>query len=313
MSGSLRDAWEYLAAELWEQLADFSTKDSGAPTDLFSDLFAAAYDFLSPRPTSTELEEARNIPDKARQRFLALKGIDFVSESAIVQFLEETHTVIVDYEIDGFDDFYRRLLLGAVDKFNLRYRLDEPFTLRYLLPGSFNNLYTEPHRLNSGNRDLAGLWSDFELAFDQYARTQTDSDLRTSIQRAANYLEGLAGVTNGNAGTLGQLCDSLSDWPHDKVKEAVKNLYGFCSDYPGIRHAGNPLHRRRQLDRRDSVAINVSLMALAAYLSKGLDQGTMLGTGAIGTMRPGLSASPLPRRNDSNGLIRKLLLKLRVL
>jgi hypothetical protein len=151
------------------------------------------------------------------------------------------------------------------------------------------------------------LWSDFEAAFDHYARIQGDSELRTSIAKTSNYLEGLASVTNGKAGTLGKLLDGLSDWPHDKVKEAVKNLYGFCSDYPGIRHAGTPTHKKRQLDRRDSVAINVSLMALAAYLSKGLDQGEMLGIGARGAIRGPVIALPSPSDGYTHSnLLRRL-------
>ncbi|MGH8531750.1 MAG: hypothetical protein ACREV1_03230, partial [Gammaproteobacteria bacterium] len=71
MSGSLRHAWEYLAAELWEPLADFSARDSAAPQDLFSDLFASVDEHLSPRPNDAELVEARNDPDKARHLFLA--------------------------------------------------------------------------------------------------------------------------------------------------------------------------------------------------------------------------------------------------
>ncbi len=312
MSGSLRHAWEYLAAELWEPLADYSAKDTAAPPDLFSDLFAAADEFLSPRPTDTELEEVRNAPNKAQLRFLALKGTDFASESAIVHFLEEAHDVITDYEIPDFADLYRRLLRDALRKFNLRYRLDEPFTLRFLLPGSFTNLYAELHRLNAGNPDLVGLWGDFESAFDQYARTQGDSDLRTSIARTSNYLEGLASATNGKAGTLGKLCDGLADWPHDKVKEAVKSLYSFCSDYPGIRHAGTPGNRRRQLDTRDSVAINVSLLALAAYLGNGLDHGQVLGTGPSGAVRPRKIVSPPARAGSGDGWFRRLLVKCRV-
>jgi hypothetical protein len=110
MSGSLRYAWEYLINELWEPLGNYSFRDVAAPTDLFSDLFVTAEEFLSPRLTKEELGEARNDPAKARSRFLALKGIDFDSESAIVYFLEEAHTVIVDYEIPGFEDLYLRLL-----------------------------------------------------------------------------------------------------------------------------------------------------------------------------------------------------------
>lgn len=88
MSGGLRDAWEYLSVELWEPLADYSTKDAGSPDDLFSDLLLAGDEFLSPRLSDTDLEEVRNDPGKARQSFLALKGTDFGSESAIVRFLE---------------------------------------------------------------------------------------------------------------------------------------------------------------------------------------------------------------------------------
>jgi hypothetical protein len=306
MSGGLRQAWQYLASELWERLADYSQKDAAAPPDLFSDLFAAADDFLAPRATDTELEEVRNDPQKARQRFLSLKGTDFASEAAIVHFIEEAQIVIADYDLPGFDDYYRRLLREVLIKFNLRYRIEDPFTLRFLLSGSFANLYTELHRLNSNDSHLSNLWNDFEAAFDHYARTQGDSELRTSIAKTSNYLEGLASATIGKPGTLGKLCDDLTDWPHEKVKDAVKSLYAFCSDYPGIRHAGTPSRRKRQLDRRDSVAINLSLVALAAYLSKGLDQGEMLGFGAGVTNRSRVVVAH-QQPTSQVGFIRRLL------
>lgn len=279
MSGSLRHAWEYLAAELWEPLADYSAKDAAAPPDLFSDLFAAADEFLSPRPTDTELEEARNDPDKARQRLLALKGTDFASESAIVYFLEAAHDVIADYEIPGFEGLYRRLLRDALRKFNLRYRLDEPFILRFLLPGSFTNLYAELHRLrlNATNGHLASLLADFEHAFDAYARNQSETNLKTCIHKASNFAEGLASATRGTAGTLGALCDQLADWPHEKVKESLQNLYKFCSDYPGIRHGGTPANARRTLASRDLTIASLLLVSFSGYLSRQIDEQVVLG------------------------------------
>jgi hypothetical protein len=123
------------------------------------------------------MEEARNNPDKARQRFVSLRGTDFASESDIVHFLEEANGVIADYDIPGLEDLYRRVLGHLLHKFNLRYRLDEPFTVRFLLPGSFGNLYAELHRLNTGNDHLSGLFIDFEKAFDRYARAQDPTDL----------------------------------------------------------------------------------------------------------------------------------------
>jgi hypothetical protein len=277
MSGGFRHAWEYFDEELWEPLASFSSQEAAAPMDLFSDLFVATDEFLSPRPTEAELAEAQNDPDRARQVFLGLKGTDFASESAIVQFLEAAHLVIQDYEMAGFEELYRRLLRNACRKFNLRYRLDEPFVLRYLLPGSFANLYAELHRLNGNSSHLAGLLADFEKAFDRYARTLDATDLKTCIAKASNYAEGLAGVTHGAAGTLGALCDQLTDWPHDKVKESLKNLYKFCSDYPGIRHAGDPTGVRRALGVRDVTLASLLLVSFSGYLSPIVNEQAVLG------------------------------------
>jgi hypothetical protein len=122
----------------------------------------AADEFLSPRLTIVELEEARNDPEKARERFFAVKGTDFASEFAIVRFLEEVRDVIADYDLPDFLEVYARLLSAALRKFNLRYRVDEPFTVRFLLPGSFTNLYVELQRMNASDSHLAGLPADFE-------------------------------------------------------------------------------------------------------------------------------------------------------
>jgi hypothetical protein len=176
-----------------------------------------------------------------------------------------------------FDDFYQQLLGSVLKKFNLRYRLEEPFVLRFLLPGSFNNLYDELQRLNSSNFYLGSLLADFEHAFDRYARTQDPTDLKTCIAKASNYAEGLASATRGVAGTLGALSDQLTDWPHDMVKEALKNLYRFCSDYPGIRHAGNPANARRALAARDATLASLLLVTFTGYLCPQLNEHLILG------------------------------------
>lgn len=277
MNGSFCQAWEYLASELWEQLADYSDREGTTVRDLFCDLFVAAEGFLSPRPTPNEVAEARNDPAKARSCFLALKGTDFYSESAVVLFLERIHAIIVDYEIPGFEDFYRQLLRNALQKFNLRYRLDEPFVIRFLLPGSFSNLYTDLQRVNAGNTHLSLLLTDFEKAFDRYARTQDPSDMRTCVAKANNYVEGLASTTQGTYTSLGNLCDQIRDWPHNKMREAVKNVYSFCSDMPGGRHGGNPRNMRRDIDGRDMTLICVLLLVSTVYLSPGWDEKAILG------------------------------------
>ncbi len=273
MIGSLRNHWEYTPEEIWEPLAALEN----SPPDLFNDLYGAADEFLA-LPTSDALsEEIRNNAAKAHDAFCALKGSDLRDETSIVEFLEAAYEVIVDYDVSGYAEFFKLRLREFIRKYNLRYRLDDPFKLRFLLPGSFTNLYSELQRLNTSNSHLSGLLQDFEHAFDRYARAQDPSDLKTCIAKASNYAEGLASATHGQPGTLGVLCNQIGDWPHDKVKEALQNLYKFCSDYPGIRHAGSPKGMRRNLSVKDSTLICLLLLGFAGYLSPSVDERSVLG------------------------------------
>lgn len=234
-------------------------------------------DSLAVGVPAQQLDVILNDDAKSRASFLALKGTDFASESTIVEFLESSHEVIADYDLPGYEDFFKRLLRDFLRKYNLRYRLDEPFIIRFLLPGSFSNLYAELHRLNAANPHLASLLTDFEHAFDIYVRSQNASDLRRCIATASNYAEGLASATHGQPGTLGAVCNQLTDWPHERMKEALQKLYGFCSDYPNIRHAGNPGSVLRPLGPRDATGLSVLLLAFSGYLSPHLDEQIVLG------------------------------------
>jgi len=87
-----------------------------------------------------------------------------------------------------------------------------------------------------------------------------------------NVLEAMSckypGVTQN---TIGAICNQLNTWPHEKIKEAMKSLYGFTCDYPGIRHAGTPAHALRIIDMRDMVAISILLAGFTPYLTDLLD------------------------------------------
>jgi hypothetical protein len=47
----------------------------------------------------------------------------------------------------------------------------------------------------------------------------------------------------------------------------MKNLYGFASDYPGIRHGGTPANAIRGIEMRDMVAISILLAGFTPYLA----------------------------------------------
>ena len=47
----------------------------------------------------------------------------------------------------------------------------------------------------------------------------------------------------------------------------MKNLYGFASDYPGIRHGGTPANALRAIEMRDLIAMSILLAGFTPYLS----------------------------------------------
>jgi hypothetical protein len=85
-------------------------------------------------------------------------------------------------------------------------------------------------------------------------------------------LEAIAATTDAvTTHTLGDMCNQLTSWPHATIKESLKRLYGFASDYPGIRHAGNPAGKLRGVETRDLAALSILLMGYAPYLSNSLE------------------------------------------
>jgi len=93
--------------------------------------------------------------------------------------------------------------------------LDPPFTLRFMLPGSFANLYDgTAARKTVVTVGLADRLTDFEKAFEplcSHARMTLTSDTASIWQ--SNYVEGLASVTSGIPAT-GNTLGALVKVPH---------------------------------------------------------------------------------------------------
>jgi len=129
MIGSLGNRWQFTWREVWAKLADLSA----ARPALFIQLFDCAEDFLNEMPRPVDYEVLRNDPAKARQAFRRLKGSDFKSEADTVGFLERAYTAIADLRSERLAERYERLIKNFLSRYNLRYRIVEPFKLRSLL------------------------------------------------------------------------------------------------------------------------------------------------------------------------------------
>lgn len=84
-------------------------------------------------------------------------------------------------------------------------------------------------------------------------------------------------MTCKKPGSLGDRCKEIKDWPHATIRDALTRLYGFCSDYPGIRHAGSPGGVLRDFAIRDKTLASLLLLSCSGYLSPAMDERVALG------------------------------------
>ncbi len=274
MRGEFIGVWSETWREIWQPLIDQTLGDEGdgVPEDVFCELYRALAPSLSPQPS---LEAVADIIDNPTQSLEAFKGTSsdcLAGERALVGFFESAHEALDDLGGDELSNRYFNLLEGFVEKFSLRYDLRRPCTLCPTLPGVFASLVRDLRVLTGQDAHLDSLMKDFENAVRDLRHDCSDGRIKTSIQKQVNLVEAIGRTAPGVTGTtLGTICNQVGTWPHDKLKEAMKDLYGFASDYPGIRHGGTPANALRAVDMRDMVAMSILLAGFTPYLSSALN------------------------------------------
>jgi len=196
-------------------------------------------------------------------------------EPSAIRLLERSFRVVEEYGGDALANRFYLLVEGFLQRFSLRYDLRRPFTLHPTLPGVFASLMRDLKTVSQNDADLEPIYHDFEEALRDLTAERSERLIKTCIQKQMNLLEALGQKTPGvTANTLGRICDQMTGngaWPHAGVSDAIKNLYRFACDYPGIRHAGTPASSLRAIEMKDMVAVSVLLAGFAPYLSHQLD------------------------------------------
>lgn len=258
------DSWP----EIWLPLVD----DEEVPEDIFCELYRDLAQALSPPLKAGELADIIGSPQHSRVALVVLSANDFTSERAVVSSLESVHATLYEFDGDELPNRYFNLLSSFIEKFNLRYDLRDPCNLYPTLPGVFASLMRDLRAIAKRDAHLDTLMNDLDSALSDLRYDTSDSRIRICIQRQINLLEALGAACPGvTARELGGICDQVTTWPHRAIKSSLKNLYGFASDYPGIRHGGNRESALRTIEMRDMVAISVLLAGFAPYLSKELN------------------------------------------
>jgi hypothetical protein len=293
MRGELIGVWSETWREIWLQLIDHE----GVPEDIFCELYRELAPALSLKPSVQDLADIIDNPARSRDAFEKTTTENLAGERALVTFFEAAHDALEELGGDQLTNRYFNLLAAFIEKFSLRYDLRRPCILCPTLPGMFTSLVRDLRALTGQDAHLDALMKDYEDAIRDLRFGCTDSRIRTCIGKQFMLLEGIGAVAPGvTKGTLGDMCDQLSSWPHSTIKEALKKLYGFASDYPGIRHGRSAKGALRTIEMRDMVAMSVLLTGFTPYLESRLSADAIFGgsathAGPIPTV-PGLATGP---------------------
>lgn len=278
MRGEFIGVWSETWREIWLPLIDHET----VPEDIFCELYRELAPALKARPSVEDLADIIDNPMQSRETFEKTSVNNFAGERALATFLEAAHSALDELGGDELSNRYFNLLEGFIDKFSLRYDLRRPCTLCPTLPGVFASLVRDLRVLTSQDAYLDALMKDFENAVRDLRHDCTDGRIKTCIQKQVNLLEAIGRTFPGVTGTtLGAICNQVGTWPHEKLKEAMKDLYSFTSDYPGIRHGGTPGSALRAVDMRDMVAMSILLFGFTPYLEHRLNASDIFGGGFV--------------------------------
>ncbi|MEW8050401.1 MAG: hypothetical protein AB2809_08495 [Candidatus Thiodiazotropha sp.] len=245
------------------------------PEDIAArDAYQAAFEVYETE--RAKYEEAVSGGDSSRKALHDTIKTQITTEEHAVNALESAYSVVASYDDDDFKNKYFQLVEQFLQKYSLRYDLRRPFTLHPTLPGVFAQLFRELKRYTSRDGHLHQLMQDFEDALRDLRVDPSPARIKTTLQKQFNLLEAMGSRCPGVTGnTLGRICDEVGTWPHAKLKDAMKNMYGFASDYPGIRHGGNLAHQLREIEMRDLVAVSVVLAGFAPYLTDQINSETV--------------------------------------
>lgn len=303
MRGELLNVWDKVWSEIFVKLS----KHKDAPTELFSELYDAIIPMPVPPPEPGEptqydedgrltdpaeiaaeeaykeafeafnaarshYEQAASGNTKARRWLRTEMPLHIISESKALQALAAVYGRVRDIGGDALSNRYFNLVEAFIDKYSLRYDLRRPFSMHPTLPGIFARMVRNLKSAAQADAHLANAFHEFEDALRDLTLEQTPNRIKTCISKQTNFLEAIGSLApNVTGNTLGAICNQVGTWPHEKVKESVKGLYGFASDYPGIRHGGTPANQLREIEMRDLVSVCVVMFGFAPYLTDQLN------------------------------------------
>lgn len=286
MRGELRFAIDRVLSEVWQPMLNLE----GCPENLLGEVYVSVSAFLLEPIAEFIREDDGSIRDVSvridaraaeaasdsltAERFLgALSARDFDSEGRALRAVESAHETVAELGGEAFAEAHLSLLRAFIERFNLRYYLDDDALFWVTFPGVAAVIFRELRMASLEHPHLSQELDAFEHALAECLKDPIETRIKTAIQKQFNVLEAFGTrhpSVSGN--TLGRMLDEVASWPHAALPEVGKGLYKFACDYPGIRHGGTFESALRPLDLRDLVGVAMSLVGLTPYLSDGFEK-----------------------------------------
>lgn len=285
MRGEFIWVWSETWREIWIPLVEQPIREGGdgVPDDIFCDLYRELAKALRAELSMGQLADTIDNADLSREAFAGIGSEQLSCEQALVGFFESVHGTLEEYEDAGDDTLTNRyftLIEAFIEKYNLRYDLRRPFVLCPTLPGMFASLLRDLRTLTGQDAHLDQLMKEYEDAVRDLRFGCTDGRIKTCIGKQFMLLEAIGAVNSSvTKNTLGDMCDQVTSWPHATIKESLKKLYGFASDYPGIRHGTRAKGALRAINMRDMLAMSILLAGFTPYLECRLSAEAIYGAG----------------------------------
>jgi hypothetical protein len=300
MRGEFIGVWPETWREIWLPLIDHED----VPEDIFCELYRELAKALKSPPSVENLADIIDNPVQSRQAFEKTTEDQFAEERALVGFFEAAYDALEELGGDELTNRYFNLLAAFIEKFSLRYDLRRPCVLCPTLPGVFASLVRDLRALASQDPHLDQLMKEYEDAVRDLRFGCTDGRIKTCIGKQFMLLEAIGALDPGvTKNTLGDMCEQLNSWPHATIKEALKKLYGFASDYPGIRHGRSAKGALRGIEMRDMVAMSILLTGFTPYLERRLSAEAIYGGSIVNSASvASVQALPIAAGRSSDGM-----------
>lgn len=268
MRGEFVPIWSETWGAIWLPLAE----SDAAPPDMFCELYRELVTAFAEPPSIEALADVIDDQHQSREAFERSMHVQFAGEKVLVRFFEAAYGVLDDLQGDELANRYFGLLANFIEKYSLGYSLRRPCAISPSLSGMFADLAGALKKLTGTDEHLAALYRAHDEAIRDLRFGATEERIKTCLCKQFMLLEAIASTADEvTKQTLGDMCDQLQSWPHGTIRESLKKLYGFASNYPGIRHGGTPEGQLRGIETRDLAALSIMLLGYSPYLTTALE------------------------------------------